>query len=113
MASNPGFACATRNKCVDRWNVKGSIRMSQKLKVRGAQLKREAVKFEGSKIGREQKLSAGPREGTAVTVGPALEPKPSKGNASLLPGDNLGREVKAMNDEGNASKKLFEGFSDM
>ena len=87
--------------------------MSQKLKVRGAQLKREAVKFEGSKIGREQKLSAGPREGTAVTVGPALEPKPSKGNASLLPGDNLGREVKAMNDEGNASKKLFEGFSDM
>ena len=87
--------------------------MSQKVKFRGAQLKREVVKSEESKMGREQKPSAGPREETAVTVGPVLEPKTSTGNASLLPGDNQGREVKAMNDEGNASKKLFEGFSDM
>src|SRR5262249_18171954 len=107
MAGSPGFVCATRNKCEDRWNVKGSIRMSQKLKVRGAQLKREAAKSEEFKMGHEQKPPTEPREEPTVIVGPAPEPKTSTGNASLLPGDNQGREVKAMNDEGNASKKLF------
>src|SRR5262249_27566772 len=36
-----------------------------------------------------------------------------RGNASRLPKNHQGREVKAMNDEGNGAKKLFEGFSDM
>jgi hypothetical protein len=87
--------------------------MSQKVKFSGARLKRQAAKSEESKRGHEHKPSTGPRAQTAVTVRPALEPKTSRDNASLLSGYNKRRGVKAMNDEGNASKKLFEGFSDM
>jgi hypothetical protein len=67
-----------------------------------------------SKTGREQKLPTEPQRENATPVGPAAEPKAPRDNVSPLPGDNQGREVKAMHDEGNnVSKKLFEGFSDM
>jgi len=52
--------------------------MSQKLKVRGAQLKREAAKSEEFKMGREQKPPAEPREETTVIVWPAPEPKTAR-----------------------------------
>ena len=71
------------------------------------------VRSNESKMGREQKLSAEPRAESATPVGPAVEPKTPRDNVSPLPGDNQGREVKAMNDEGTTSKKLFEGLSDM
>jgi hypothetical protein len=72
------------------------------------------VRSNESKMGREQKLSAEPRAESATPVGPAVEPKTPRDNVSPLPGDNQGREVKAMNDEGNnVSKKMFEGLSDM
>jgi len=71
------------------------------------------AKSDESKMGLEQKLSTEPQGESATPVGPAPEPKAQRDNVSPLPGDNQGREVKAMNDEGTTSRKLFEGFSDM
>ena len=62
----------------------------------------------------EQELSAGPREESAATSGSAFEEPPTlKVNASLSPGENHERGVRAMDDKENESRELFEGFSDM
>jgi len=88
---------------------------TSKVKLRNARdNRREMARTEESKIGREQKLSKEAQEEGTTTFGPALEPKAPRGNVSSLAADNQGREVKAMNDEGNnVSKKMFEGLSDM
>jgi hypothetical protein len=59
-----------------------------------------------SKMEREQELSAGPKKESAAISGTAFEEPPS-------PGDNHRRGVRTMNDKENASRTLFEGFSDM
>ena len=72
------------------------------------------VECDESKMEQEQQLSAGPRAKSAATIGPAIEePSALKNNASLSPGDNHQRGVRTMDDKDNASRELFEGFSDM
>ena len=66
-----------------------------------------------SKMEQEQELSAGPREESVATSGPAFEEPPAPNNASPSPGDNHQRGVRTMEDKENASTGLFEGFSDM
>jgi len=67
-----------------------------------------------SKVNREQELSAGPSEESAATSGPAFEEPPApKNEVSLSPGDNHETGVRMMDEEENASRELFEGFSDM
>jgi hypothetical protein len=79
----------------------------------GAQSKRrKMVEPDESKM--EQELSAGPREESTATSGSAFEEPPTlKANASFSPGENHGRGVRAMDDKENASREMFEGFSDM
>jgi hypothetical protein len=81
----------------------------------GAQSKRRKM-FEPhkSKMEQEHELSAGPREESTATSGSAFkEPPTLQVNASLSPGENHERGVRAMDDKENESSELFEGFSDM
>jgi hypothetical protein len=66
-----------------------------------------------SKMEQEQELSAGPREESAATSGSSFEEPPAPNNNSPSPGDNHQRGVRTMDDKENASRALFEGFSDM
>jgi hypothetical protein len=78
----------------------------------GAQSKRRKV-VEPDESKMEQELSAGPRQESVATSGPAFEEPPAPNNASPSPGDNHERGVKTMDDKENESRELFEGFSDM
>jgi hypothetical protein len=50
--------------------------------------RRKMAEPDESKVGREQELSAGPREEGAATSGPAFEEPPApKSNVTLAPGD--------------------------
>jgi hypothetical protein len=66
-----------------------------------------------SKMEQGQELSAGPREESVATSGPALKEPPAPNTNSRSPGDNHQRGVRTMEDKENASTGLFEGFSDM
>jgi hypothetical protein len=67
-----------------------------------------------SKMEQEHELSAGPREESTATSGSAFkEPPTPQVSASLSPGENHERGVRAMDDKENESRELFEGFSDM
>ncbi len=70
------------------------------------------VEPDESRMEQEQELSAGPRAESVANSGPAFEEPPALKN-STSPGDNHERGVKTMDDKENASRELFEGFSDM
>jgi hypothetical protein len=86
-----------------------------KTKFRTARSKRRKMaEPDESKVKREQKLSAGPRAESAATSGPAFEEPPApKSDVSLSPRDNHETGVRTMDEKENASRELFEGFSDM
>ena len=66
------------------------------------------------KFEQEQELSAGPKEESTATSRSAFkEPPTLQVSASLSPGENHERGVRAMDDKENESRELFEGFSDM
>ena len=72
------------------------------------------VEPDESRMEQERELSAGPRKESTATSGSTFEEPPAlKNNVSLSPGNNQERGVRAMDDNENASRKLFEGFSDM
>jgi hypothetical protein len=70
------------------------------------------VGLDESKIEQEQELSAEPREESVANSRPALEGPPALKNSTSA-GDSHERGVKTMDDKDNASRELFEGFSDM
>jgi len=87
--------------------------MAQKAKFGDARLKREMANSERSKTGPKQKLLTEPVRESSAIARTALEVQ-ARGNKVLpKPENNQESEVRTMNDEGNASGKMFEGFSDM
>jgi hypothetical protein len=73
---------------------------------------RKMAGLDESKIEQEQELSAGPRRENVANSGLAFEEPPALKNSTSA-GDNYERGVKTMDDKDNASRELFEGFSDM
>jgi len=86
-----------------------------KTKFRSARSKRRKMaEPDEPKFEQEQELSAGPKEESTATSRSAFkEPPTLQVSASLSPGENHERSVRAMDDKENESRELFEGFSDM
>jgi hypothetical protein len=73
--------------------------------------RRKMAEPEESKMEQELELSAGPKKERAATGGTAFEEPPAPNNNPPSPGDNHQRGARKIDDEGNASSALFEGFS--
>jgi hypothetical protein len=65
------------------------------------------------KMEQERELSAGRRKESAASSGMAFEKPPAPNNNPRSPGNNHQRGVRTMDDKENASRALFEGFSDV
>jgi hypothetical protein len=86
-----------------------------KTKFRSERLvRRKMAESDESKVKQERELSAGPGEEDAATSGSALEEPPeSKKRRLALARDTHETGVRTMDEKENASRELFEGFSDM